>query len=130
MTPGTLDHVMCSRLAEHLGGGDEKTGAACLAPHALVTRTRRTVVVGARQELAPVDPQLTVEEMQLFDARMSMCRITCARREAYQHADSVPLCVGREQLAFNPSRDRFPFRLGPPLCRRQHRSIPGLLGDA
>src|SRR5262249_47420681 len=45
---------------------DENAGAACLAPDALVARSGRTVVVVARNELAPVDPQLTVEEMQLF----------------------------------------------------------------
>ena len=45
------------------GAGDEKTGAAGLAPDALVARPRRTVVVVARVELALVDPQLTIEEM-------------------------------------------------------------------
>src|ERR1700738_4067105 len=48
------------------GAGDEDAGAARLAPDALVARSRRTVVVVARDELALVDPQLTVEEMQLF----------------------------------------------------------------
>src|SRR5262245_44853780 len=51
------------------GAGDENTGAACLTPDALVARRRRTVVVVARDELALVDPQFTVEEMQLFYAR-------------------------------------------------------------
>ena len=49
-----------------VGAGDENAGAARLAPDALVARSRRTVVVVARDELALVDPQLTVEEMQLF----------------------------------------------------------------
>src|SRR2546421_9918191 len=93
------------------GAGDEKTGAARLAPDALVARSRRTVVVVARKELALVDPQLTVEEMQLFHARMRMGGVARAGREAHQHADPVPLRVGREQLAFNPGRDLFPFRL-------------------
>jgi hypothetical protein len=63
--------------------------------------------------------------MQLFYARMSMRRV----RKAYQHADPVPLRVGREQLAFNPGRDLFPFQLGPPRQRGQHWFLPGLLGN-
>jgi quercetin dioxygenase-like cupin family protein len=51
--------------------------------------------------------------MQLFYARMRMRGITRAGRETYQHADAVPFRVGREQLAFDPGRDLFPFRLGP-----------------
>ena len=98
------------------GAGDENTGAAGLAPDALVARSRRTVVVVARDELALVDPQLAVEEMQLFHARMSMRGVTRAGREAHQHADPVPFRVGREQLAFDSGRDLFPFRLGPLLA--------------
>ena len=116
--------------AERLGAGDENAGAARLAPDALVARSRRTVVVVAGDELAIVDPQLTVEQMQLFHARMRMRGITRAGREAYQHADPVPFRVGREQLAFDPGRDLFPFRLGPLPRRRRHRLLPGLLGDA
>src|SRR5436309_11765538 len=69
------------------GTGDENAGAARLAPDALVARPKRTAVVVAREELALVDPQLTVKEMQLLYARMSMRRVTRARREAHQHAD-------------------------------------------
>src|SRR6266513_4665803 len=94
-----------------LGAGDEKTGAARLAPDALVARSRRTVVVVARKELALIDPQLTVEKMQLFCARVGMRRVTRARCEAYQHADPVPFRVGREQLAFDSGRDRQSTRL-------------------
>jgi hypothetical protein len=36
---------------------------------------------------------------------------------------------GREQLAFDPGRDLFPFRLGRLTRRRQHRLFPRLLGD-
>src|SRR5438045_2980317 len=43
------------------GAGDEDAGATGLAPDALVARSRRTVIVVAREELALVDPQLTVE---------------------------------------------------------------------
>ena len=50
-----------------LGAGDEDAGAACLAPDTIIARSRRTVVVVPREELALVDPQLAVEEMQLFD---------------------------------------------------------------
>src|ERR1700752_3448785 len=111
-----------------LGAGDEQTGAARLAPDALVARSRRTVIVVAREQLALVDPQLAVEEMQLFGARMTMRGVGGAGREAYQHADPVPLRVGREQLAFDAGRDLFPFRLGPGLARRrQHGFFSGLL---
>src|SRR4051812_33662098 len=82
------------------GAGDEKTGAARLAPDPFVACSRRTVVVVARKELALVDPQLTVEQMQFFDARMRMRGVNRTRRESYQHADPVPFGVGREQLAF------------------------------
>src|SRR5687768_17216197 len=94
------------------GAGDENAGTARLAPDALVAGSRRTVVVVAREELALVDPQLTVEEMELFYARMSMRGIARTGREADQHADPVPFRIAREQLAFDPGRDLFPFRLG------------------
>src|SRR5689334_11225748 len=61
---------------------------------------------------------------------MSMRRVTGAGREAYQHANSVPCGVGREQLAFDPGRDLFPFRLGPLTHGRQHWWLARLLGDA
>src|SRR6266436_2852346 len=94
----------CSPWSAHdvFGAGDEDAGATGLAPDALVDRSRRTVVVVARDELAPVDPQLTVEEMQLFYARMRMGWVIRAGRQPYQHADPVPFRVGREQLAFDP----------------------------
>ena len=132
-TGGRRMGASCARGASAkgiLGAGDENAGAAGLAPDALVARSRRTVVVVAREELALVDPQLAVEQMQLFDARMRMRRVTRAGREAHQHADPVPFRVGREQLAFDPGRDLFPFRLGPPPRRRQHRRFSRLLGDA
>jgi len=110
--------------------GDEKTGAAGLAPDTLVARSRRTVVVVAGEELALVDPQFTVEEMQLFDARVGMRGVTGAGRKAHEHANPVPLCVRREQLAFDPRRDLLPFGLGPLSRRWQYRRLPGLLGDA
>src|SRR5438105_12728337 len=87
------------------GAGDEDAGATRLAPDALVALSRRTVIVIAGHELLLVDPQLAVEEMQLFNARMRMRRVAGARREAYQHADPVSFHVGREQLAFDPGRD-------------------------
>jgi len=112
------------------GTGDEKTGAAGLAPDALVARSRRTVVVVAGEELALVDPQFSVEEMQLFDARVCMRGVTGAGRKAHEHANPVPFCVRRQQLAFDPRRDLLPFGLGPLSRRRQYRLLPGLLGDA
>ena len=78
------------------GTGNEKASAAGLAPDALVARTGRPVVVVAGDEIALVDPQFTIKEMQLFYARMSMRRVARAGREAYQQADSMPFRVGRE----------------------------------
>src|SRR6476646_629968 len=49
-----------------LGAGDENTGAAGLAPVALVGRSRRAVIVVTGEELARVEPQFAMEEMQLF----------------------------------------------------------------
>jgi hypothetical protein len=63
------------------GAGDEDAGAAGLAPDALVAGSRRTVIVIAGQELLLVDPQFTVEKMQLFDAGMGMRRVAGAGRE-------------------------------------------------
>src|SRR5919202_17470 len=102
----------CTRgaLAQNVfGAGDEDAGAARLAIDALVARSRLTVIVVAREELALVDPQLAVEEMQLFHTRMRMRRVARAGCEAYQHADPVPFRVGRQQLAFDARRDLFPF---------------------
>src|SRR4029450_7894616 len=48
------------------GTGDKNAGAASLTPDALVASARLSEVVVAGDELALVDPQLTVEEMQLF----------------------------------------------------------------
>src|SRR6185503_20812296 len=112
------------------GTGDENAGAAGLAPDALVAGARCTVVVVAREELAFVDPQLTIQEMQFFYAGMSMRGVTGAGREANQHANPVPCGVGRKQLAFDSGRNLFPFRLGPMSRRRQHWLLAGLLGDA
>src|SRR5262245_15512034 len=68
--------------------------------------------------------------MQLFHARMRVRWVTRAGREPDQHADPVPFRIAREQLAFNPGRDLFPFRLGPLPRRRRHRPFPRHLGDA
>jgi hypothetical protein len=42
----------------------------------------------------------------------------------------MPLGVSRQQLAFDPGRYLFPWRLGPPSSRRQYRLFPRLVGDA
>jgi len=68
--------------------------------------------------------------MQLLDSRVGVRGVTRAGREAYQHANAVPLRVGRKQLAFDSRRDLLPFRLGPLSRRWQHRLFPSLLGDA
>ncbi len=111
---------------DNFGGGDENAGAASRSRHAR-RRSRRAVVVVARKVLALVDPQLTGEQMQLFLPCMSMRGVTRSTREAYEHANPVPLRIGREQLAFDPRRHLFPFRLGPQRRFRQHRWLPGLL---
>ena len=54
------------------------------------------MVIPSRKELTLVDPQLAVEEMQLFHTRMLMAWVTCAGCKAYQHTDPVPFRVGRE----------------------------------
>jgi hypothetical protein len=64
MRPGCLRDIF--------GAGDENAGAAGLTPDALVARSTRAVVVATWDELAPVDPQLTVEKMKLFYTCMSM----------------------------------------------------------
>src|SRR5579862_2767771 len=113
-----------------VGVGDEKAGAACLAPHPLVGRPGRGVVVIARKELALVDPQLAVEKVQFLDTRMSMCWVARSGCEAHKHGNPVCVRVARKQLALNPRRDLFPFRLAP-LPRRQQRGLlGGLFGNA
>src|SRR5690349_1967651 len=76
-------HASAKRI---LGAGDEDAGAAGLAPDPIVRGARRAVIIVARHELALVDPQLAVEEMQLFDPGMRMRGIARTRREADQHA--------------------------------------------
>ena len=78
--------------------GDENAGAAGLAPHSLVARASLCPVVVSGVEFPVVDPQLAVEEMQLFDTGMRMRWVTRAGREAHQHADPVPFRVGRERI--------------------------------
>src|ERR1051326_8342643 len=103
------------------GAGDEDAGAARLAPDALVAGSGGTVIVIAGHELLLVDPQLAIEEMQLFHPRMRMRRVAGARCEAYQHADPRSFRISREQLAVDPGCDLFPFRLGPSLFSRARR---------
>ncbi len=105
---------------------DKHARAASFAPDAVVASAGRCVVVVAREELALIDPQLPLEEMQFFHAGMGMSRVTRAGREAYQHADLLPLRVGRKQLAFNPRCNLFPFWLSPPLPGRQHQWLAAL----
>jgi hypothetical protein len=120
---GAIDRIIRARRFQKgiSGACDENAGATGLAPDAVVFGSRRTV--------AFVDPQLAIEKMQLFDARMSMRRVTGAGRQPYQHADPVPFRVGRQQLAFDPWRNLFPFRLRPLQHRQRHRLFPRLLGD-
>ena len=61
--------------------GNENAGTAGLTPDPFITIAGRAVVVVARHELAFVDPQLAVEQMQFFCARMSVRRVACARRK-------------------------------------------------
>src|SRR4029453_15573297 len=101
--------------------GNENAGTASLTPDPFITIPGRAVVVVARHELAFVDQQFAVEQMQFFYARMSVRRVACARRKPYQHAYPMSFRVTREQLAFDPGRNPFPFRVKPPLAPRLNR---------
>ncbi len=61
--PGRQVNSACPALSQQkvLGARDEHAGASGLTPDALVERSRRTVIVVARHELAPVDPEFAVE---------------------------------------------------------------------
>src|SRR5690349_17113609 len=54
---------------------DQQARAAGLAPHAAVTGPGLGAIVVAGMELAIVDPQLAVEQVQLFHARVAVRRI-------------------------------------------------------
>src|SRR5215212_1145575 len=107
------------------GAGEENAGAARLAPDALIDGARRAVAVVARPQLALVDPEFTVEKMQLFGTRVGVRRVMRARRQAHQHADPMPGAVGRQQLAFDAGRDLLPIGLRPSL----RRGLAGLPTD-
>src|ERR1044072_4343476 len=113
-----------------LSTGDENTSAAGLAPDVLVACAGRAVVVVAGEELALVDPQLTVKEMQFFYSCVSMRWITRSGCEAHKHADPLPFRVRREQLAFDAGGDLFPFRLRPLTCGRNHWFLANFIGKA
>src|ERR1043165_6976490 len=100
--------------------GNKDAGTTGLAPNALVATAGRGVVVVAGEKLAFVNPELTVQQMQLFYAGMSMRRIVRAGREPHQHAEPVPFRVGCEHLAFDAGRHLFPFRFRPLWRRRWH----------
>src|SRR5579883_2420075 len=103
------------------GAGDQDAGAAGFAPHPVVAGPRRATVAIAGNELAFINPELAVEQMQLLGRRMGMRGIARVRRQAHQHADPVPLAIGCQQLAFDAGRHFLPCRLGPARPRRRHR---------
>jgi hypothetical protein len=109
--------------------GDQNAGAASLTPDTFIARARRSLIVVAGEELALVDPQLPVEEMQLFGASMRMRWVICSGGEPYKHADPVPFVVSCQQLTFDARRDRFPVGLDPVTRRGQEKRLPGLVGE-
>src|SRR5438309_9996136 len=106
-------------MKDTFGAGHEEAGAACLAAVGLVAGSWHTIVVVARHELLLVDPQFAVEEMRSEERRVGIECVAGWWREAHKNADPVSFDVGREQLALDPGRDLFPFRLGPLLLRSQ-----------
>src|SRR5262245_2727829 len=95
------------------GGGEEHARAAGLAPDPLVAGTGLSPVVVARIQLLVVDPELAVQQIQLFDPGMGVRRIGGPRREAYEHADAVFVGIRREQLEGEAGRGFFPLRFSP-----------------
>src|SRR2546423_8265803 len=71
------------------GAGDEDAGAARLRPEEHTSELQSLAFVVSRLVLELIDPQLAVEEMQFFCARMRMRRVAGAGRDADQHADPV-----------------------------------------
>src|SRR5256885_12035291 len=84
--------------------------SARLAPDALVARSRRTVIVVAREELAFVEDRKSTRLNYSYLVISYAVLCFNNKREADQHADPVPFRVGREQLAFAAGCDLFPFR--------------------
>src|SRR5688572_16125853 len=75
---------------------NEDARAAGLAPYPLVAGTGLRPVVVSGVEFPIVYPQFAVEEMQLLDSGMGVRRVVDPRREADQHAHTVPLRIGRQ----------------------------------
>src|SRR5262252_8598264 len=83
---------------------DEQAGAAGFAPYALVAGTRLGPVVVAGLELAVVDPEVTIEEMQLLEPCVDVRRIFDAGLETHQHRDAISIAVRREELVRESGR--------------------------
>src|SRR4029453_2318445 len=92
--------------------GEEDARTAGLAPHTLIDGAGLPPVVVPGIELLVVDHQLAVQQIQLFDAGMTMGRILGSRRELHEHADAAFLGIRGEELAGDARRHVFPFRFG------------------
>ena len=96
---------------------EQDARAADLAPDTTIDATGLGPEVVTGIELLVVDGQLTVKEVQFFNAGMAVGWILGSRREPHHHADAVLLRIGREQLAGDARRHFFPFRFHPLLLR-------------
>src|SRR5690348_2308844 len=101
--------------------GDQNAGAAGLAPHSGIYRTRLGAVVISGQKLALADPELTIEQVQLLDSSVPVRGIGDPRREPNEHAHTVLFVVRREQLALDARRNLLPLGLCPALRRGEPR---------
>src|SRR4029453_6611159 len=103
------------------GRGEEDARTAGLAPDTLIRGAGLPPVLVPRIELLVVDHQPAVQQIQLFDAGMTMGRILGSRREPYEHADAAFLGIRCEELAGDARRPFFPFRFRHSERRRHYR---------
>jgi hypothetical protein len=66
------------------GGGEENARAPGLAPDTLIGAASLRPVVVTWIELLLVDPQFSVQEIQLLDSPMAVRRIVGSRRETHE----------------------------------------------
>jgi hypothetical protein len=112
------------------GRGEENAGAAGLAPDTLIGGTGLRPVIVPGIELLVINHQLAVKEIQLFDSGVAVRRIRGSRREPYEQADAVFLCIRREQFVGEAGRRFFPVRLGSWLWRWHDRLLACLRCDS
>src|SRR4029450_4079532 len=101
--------------------GEEDARTAGLAPHTLIDGPGLPPGGGPGIELLVVDHRVAVQQIQLFDAGMTMGRILGSRREPYEHADAAFLGIRCEELAGDAGPPFFPSRFRPSERRRHYR---------